>query len=101
MVNLLAWYNSIENHFCIYLDSPEVESPVKEHIGRIQNVVLVTLEDYCTDQHPTTPLRYSKLLLSMASMRSISKEMTQESEVQTALATANFDSSQLFKFLDF
>jgi hypothetical protein len=82
-------------------DSPEVESPVKEHIGRIQNVVLVALEDYCTDQHPTTPLRYSKLLLSMASMRSISKEMTQESEVQTALATANFDSSQLFKFLDF
>ena len=74
---------------------------MKQHIRRIQDVVLVALEDYCTEQYPTVPLRYSKLLLSMASLRSIGQEMTQEVEIKKALAAANFDPSKLFQFLDF
>ena len=73
---------------------------MKAHVQRIQDQILILLEDYCTVKAPSTPQRYGKLLLAMASLRSISQEAVQELEVKKAMQTAQFDVKQAFNHLD-
>ena len=49
---------------------------------------------------PNSPQRYGKVLLAMASLRSISQEATQELEVQKAMQNAQMDAKQAFAHLD-
>lgn len=81
-------------------DGSGLEGDVKAHVQRIQDQILILLEDYCTMKAPNSPQRYSKLLLAMASMRSIGQEAVQELEVQKAMKNAQMDVMQAFSQLD-
>ena len=81
-------------------DASGLEGDVKAHVQRIQDQVLILLEDYCTVKAPGSPQRYGKLLLAMASLRSISQEAIQELEVQKAMQNAQMDVKQAFSHLD-
>ena len=64
---------------------------MKNHLQRIQDQVLVLLEDHCSDQYPSSPNRLGKILLSIASVKSIGLELTQELEIKSAMEKANFN----------
>ena len=81
------------------LDAPELDSTMRNHMQRIQDQILVALEDHCSAQYPTAPNRSGKILLSIASVKSIAKELTQELEIKNAMEKANMD-GDMFNHID-
>ena len=57
-----------------------------------QEQILTALETRCKTMYPVTPLRYSKLLLRLPALRSLSLESMQHMEVQRTLGNTKMDS---------
>lgn len=51
----------------------------------------MTLEDYCNSKGASNIQRFGKLLLAVASMKSIVQEVAQEGEIKRLLAGANIN----------
>ena len=51
----------------------------------------MTLEDYCSSKGASNVQRFGKLLLAVASVKSIGQESIQEAEMRKMLAGANFN----------
>lgn len=65
-----------------------------------QEQILASLESRTKSMYPITPQRFSKLLLRLGPVKSISLEVMQHMEVQRALGNAKMDN--LFgELLDF
>ena len=55
----------------------------------------MTLEDYCGSKGVSSIQRFGKILLAVASLKSICQEFVQEVEMQKLLASASFNDEML------
>ena len=73
------------------VDTPDLDEGTKTHVQQIQDQLLMTLEDYCGSKGASNIQRFGKVLLAVASMKSIGQECVQEAEIQKRLAGASFN----------
>ena len=70
-----------------------LEPPVKEHIQRIYEQLILTLETHCS----STPERFDKMLLMMGTIGHIGLEMSREVEIQRVMSREDFNEEMLKK----
>ena len=80
--------------YCV--DTLNLDEGIKARVQQVQDQLLMTLEDYCSSKGASNTQRFGKLLLAVASLKSICQESTQEVEVQKHIAGANFN-DELFE----
>ena len=71
--------------------SPQLSAEAKKEVEVYQEQILAFLEDHSKVTHSTITQRFSKLLLRLGSIQSISKEMMQYLEVQQTLGHIQMD----------
>ena len=73
------------------VDTPDLDEGTRTHVQQIQDQLLMTLEDYCDSKGVSSIQRFGKILLAVASMKSICQEGMQEAEMQKKLAGASYN----------
>ena len=77
------------------VDTPDLEEGTKTHVQQIQDQLLMTLEDYCGSKGASNIQRFGKILLAVASLKSICQEFVQEVEIRKLLAGASLNDEML------
>ena len=80
------------------VDTPELDTGVKTQVQQMQDQLLMTLEEYCNSKGPGNIQRFGKLLLALASMKSIVQEIGQEVEIKKLIEGANIN-DEMFETL--
>ena len=72
-------------------DTPGLDEGVKTQVQQIQDQLLMTLEDYCSSKDVSNTQRFGKLLLAVATLKSIGQEAIQEVEMRKLVAGASLN----------
>ena len=78
-------------HALTCTDIPDLDEGVKTQVQQIQDQLLMTLEDYCSSKDVSNTQRFGKLLLAVATLKSIGQEGSQEVEIRKLFAGASLN----------